>query len=88
MTEAHRTEEQVTYQVTFAGVGRSKKNWISTLQQCPTPAILERLVRKSGALMSRDVECVLDEDEEHGTIYAGMRPVGAFQIKSWESRHD
>lgn len=83
----HPSEDKVTYQVTFAEVGRGKKTWISTLNQCPTQAVLERLVRKSGALMSRDVECVLDEDEEHGTIYAGMRPVGSFQIKSWESRH-
>lgn len=82
------TEDGVTYQVTFAGVGRAQKSWIVTLKQCPTEAILARMVRKSGALLSRDVECVLDEDEEHGTIYAGMRPAGAFQIKSWESRHE
>jgi hypothetical protein len=73
--------EQSAYKVEFAGVGRDNRSWTSALQQQPTEAILERLVRKHGGLASREIECVFDEDMEHGTIIVGgYRPVGAFRV--------
>jgi hypothetical protein len=78
------TSTEHTYRITFAGVGRGKKSWVSTIKQVPTEAILARLVRKSGALMSRDIECVFDEDQEYGEIYAGMRAVGAFKVEAFK----
>lgn len=74
------TAEKVSYRVTFADVGRDKRTWTVTIEQQPTEAILERLVRKSKALMSRDIWCDFDEDLEHGVIGAGMRVVGSFRV--------
>ena len=69
------------YTVEFVGVGRNKKTWSVSLDQFPTESILERHVRKSGALMSSGIECLFDDDLEHGYIFAGMREVGAFRVK-------
>lgn len=76
------------YTVNFVGVGRSNKSWSVTMDQTPTEPILERYVRKSGALMSRDIECVFDEDLEHGIILAGMRGVGAFRVRAADQPED
>lgn len=71
-----------TYLVTFTGVGRGKRSWCERLSQTPTESILERLVRKSGALISGCIECVFDEDLEYGTvIVGGYRPVGSFRVE-------
>lgn len=71
-----------SYRVSFSGVGRSKKSWVATLDQMPTESILARLVRKSGALASSDIECAFDEDLEYGmVIVGGFRPVGAFRVE-------
>ena len=70
------------YTVEFVGVGRNNTSWSVSLDQMPTEPILERHVRKRGALMSRDIECVFDEDLEHGIILAGMREVGAFRVRA------
>lgn len=71
-----------SYRVIFVSVGRDHKSWETTLEQMPTEAILEKLVRKSGALGSRDIECVFDEDLEYGTvIVGGFRPVGSFRVE-------
>jgi hypothetical protein len=73
------TREATRYQVSFKEVGRGKKSWVEILKQKPTEAILQRVVRKSGALMSRDIICEFS-DPDHGTVYAGMRPVGTFEV--------
>lgn len=70
------------YTVEFVGVGRNNTSWSVSLDQMPTEPILERHVRKRGALMSRDIECVFDEDLEHGCIFAGMRTVGSFRVRA------
>jgi hypothetical protein len=67
------------YQVSFKEIGRGKKSWVEILKQKPTEAILQRVVRKSGALMSRGIICEFS-DPDHGTVYAGMRPVGTFEV--------
>lgn len=71
----------MNYTVEFVGVGRNKKSWSVTMDQFPTERILDRHVRKSGALMSSDIECLFDDDLEHGYILAGMREVGAFRVR-------
>jgi hypothetical protein len=72
-----------SYRVSFSGVGRGKKSWVATLDQMPTESILARLIRKSGALASRDIECAFDDENlEYGiVIVGGFRPVGAFRVE-------
>lgn len=71
-----------SYRVIFVSVGRYHKSWETTLDQMPTEAILVKLVRKSGALGSFDIECVFDDDLEYGTvIVGGFRPVGSFRVE-------
>lgn len=70
-----------SYRVTFAEIGRDKVTWSQPLDQDPTEAILERMVRKKKVLASRDVACEFDEDLEHGVVIAGMRIVGSFRVK-------
>lgn len=71
----------VRFVVAFQNVGRTKRSWSESLKQQPTEAILQRLVRKSGALMSRDIVCEFTDDT-NGTVYAGIRPVGTFSVKA------
>ena len=83
MTNADPTENQKSYRVSFKEVGRNKKSWTATLNQQPTEAVLEHLVRKSGTLGSRDIECVFDDDLEYGiVIVGGVRSVGAFRVEA------
>jgi hypothetical protein len=76
-----RSKANERFRVTFTRVGRSKMDWVSVLRQQPTLPILERLVRKSGALASRDIQCLFADDHKSGTVYAGMRAVGAFRVE-------
>lgn len=71
----------MNYEVQFIDVGRGKKCWNQTFQQEPTEPIIERAVKKSGALMSRDIEAVFD-CADAGFIAAGFRPVGRFRVIS------
>jgi hypothetical protein len=74
--------EACNYKVTFAGVGRAKKSWVSTLDHMPSEDELVKFVRKAKALGSNDIECVFDEDLEHGiVVVGGFRPVGAFRVE-------
>lgn len=76
-----RSQETCAYKVEFVDVGASKRSWTSRVRQHPTEATLERLVKKHGGLASRSIECVFDDDEEHGVVYVGgLRPVGAFRV--------
>lgn len=79
-TVTAQAKSVVRFVVAFKDVGRTKKNWSESLKQQPTEAILQRLVRKSGALMSRDIVCEFTDDA-NGTVYAGIRPVGTFTVK-------
>jgi hypothetical protein len=67
--------------VTFHSIGRGKRTWSEQLQQQPTEPVLVRLVRKSGALMSRDISCSLDERGTCGYVFAGIHTVGSFTIE-------
>jgi hypothetical protein len=69
------------YTVTFREVGRDKRTWTNRLRQLPTEAVLEKLVRQNSSLMSSTIECVFDEDLEHGVvIVGGFREVGSFRV--------
>lgn len=62
--------------IEFKNVGRDKRSWTETIEQQPTGPIIEKLVRKSGSLMSRNIFIDIDE----GKIYAGFRTVGHFEL--------
>lgn len=69
------------YKVEFIDVGRGKVSWAATLKQFPTEAVLIGLVRKKKALMSQDIWCEFDNELlEYGSVFAGMRSVGAFRV--------
>lgn len=76
------SKAKCSYRVIFVSVGRDHKSWETTLQQMPTETILAKLVSKSGAVRSRDIDCVFDDEAmEYGTvIVGGFRPVGAFRV--------
>ena len=77
-TDTHRSPD---YRVEFSGVGRNKVSWSASLKQMPTEHVLVSLVRKKKALMSNNIWCAFDNEEfEYGTVFAGMRPVGAFRV--------
>lgn len=65
--------------IRFIEVGRSKRTWEEPLKRL-TPDTIAMLVAKSGALKSRGIEIDLNIDTMSGSIYAGMRTVGRFEI--------
>lgn len=77
------TTERKSYRVRFSAVGRGKKSWSSTVSEFPSDADLAKLVRKSKALGSNDIECVFDDESlEYGTVFVGgLRAVGAFKVE-------
>ena len=66
----------------FEEVGRQKKSWTAEVatEADLTHEWLVKQVRKSGALMSQGIECIVEGD--HGRIYAGMHSVGSIRIES------
>lgn len=72
--------------INFSDVGRDKHTWRTPLL---APAgnvdLIEyeatREVRKRGALLSRDVAALLNEDGTTGIVFAGFRAVGRFVIE-------
>ncbi len=66
--------------VRFEEVGRQKKSWTAEVEEKDlTHSWLVRQVRKSGALMSQGIECIVEGN--HGRIYAGMHGVGSIHIE-------
>ena len=68
------------YRIEFLEVGRHKRSWNVTTHSEPSEAQLEKLVRKSRALLSTDVECVFNDDRTAGMVCAGHGPVGTFKV--------
>jgi hypothetical protein len=78
----------------YQNVGRTKKTWTTTCilslrkpdgspNKDAVIALEDRMlseVRKSGALMSRDIDVCINEDLATATIFAGVRPVGTVTI--------
>jgi hypothetical protein len=59
--------------VKFLNVGRDKRSWEEEIAE-PTEERLELAVRMTGFLRSQDITCT------QGVVYAGMRPVGSYQL--------
>lgn len=66
--------------VAMISVGRGQKSWTADLPD-PTVEAIAREARKN--LMSRDVYAEFESDTG-GSIYAGMRHVGRFEIGELE----
>ncbi len=67
--------------VRFVEVGRQKKTWTVEMTEADlTEKRILREIRKSGALMSQNIEFVIQGD--HGRIYAGMHSVGGIEIEA------
>jgi hypothetical protein len=67
--------------VQFKDVGRNKKSWEDRIS-VPSFEALGHCVKKSGALMSRDLDFDEDPDGMGGQVYAGMRVVGSYKLIS------
>lgn len=77
------------YEIQFTDVGRLKKCWTSKVSQRPTEAIILKLVSKSGAIVSRGVDCEFLEVLGAGTLYVGgFRPVGSFRVRELPQREN
>lgn len=64
----------------FEDVGRQKKTWTVELTEAElTEKRVLREIRKSGALLSQDIEFIIDGSQ--GRIYAGIRHVGRIRIE-------
>lgn len=66
--------------IEFLNVGRDRKNWTANVNDPSESKIIEA-IRAGRALMSRDISITYEPDDNLGTIYAGVRPVGNFTIK-------
>jgi hypothetical protein len=64
--------------VEFIEVGRNKRSWTAPMKELDEDA-LYRSVRKHGAVMSRDLSFLL-EDETNGAVLAGFHKIGTFRI--------
>lgn len=66
----------------FKDVGRDKKTWTAQFNKTVTELDIAREVRKSGALMSSEIDAEFDENATTGTIIVGgWRAVGKFAIE-------
>mgnify|MGYP001126787708 CR=1 FL=1 len=66
------------FTVKFINIGRNKYSWEKHLDEI-NPEIIEHEIRKSGSLMSRNIEVVF-QDFSKGMIFAGMYCVGRFEV--------
>lgn len=72
--------------IQFKEVGRNKKTWTAEVNELSESALL-REIKKSGALMSRGVDVVLDDGDTSGLIIVGgWRTVGTFEILHDDSK--
>jgi len=65
--------------IKFIGIGRNKLSWETELPNAAEITIC-REVEAKRALMSRDIQAIHDNETNSGRIYAGMRPVGTYQV--------
>lgn len=66
--------------VEFRNVGQNNLSWTAQMQRPANEAAIVRAIRKKGALMSRDIGIEFDPLSLSGSIYAGFRCVGRFEI--------
>lgn len=66
--------------VQFENVGRNKKSWTADIEEI-NGDLLMRQIRKHGALGSRDVSFLWDDDTNEGVVVVGgFRQVGTFRV--------
>ena len=66
--------------VTFHNVGSHKKNWIANMSNLADRELIKQ-IRRHGALMSRDIDFVWNEDGDEANIFVGMfRNVGKILV--------
>lgn len=65
--------------VQFKDVGRDKKCWEDRIS-VPSFESLEHCLKKSGAVMSRDIDFDEDPDGMGGRVFAGVRAVGTYKL--------
>jgi hypothetical protein len=66
--------------IRFKDIGRRKVTWEIKLDQMPTEPILERAVRKKGALLSHDISVSVQPGDTAGPVFAGMHHVGDWEV--------
>ena len=72
----------MTWIATFNNVGRGKVNWTEEFPEEPTDAQLMFSIRRSGALLSRDVDVERYDSGTGGEIVVvGFRTVGRFHVE-------
>ena len=69
-------------------VGRNKRSWTAKIRANPLDlgsieTAVEREVRQSGALLSRDIVAQMDTPDG-GMIFAGFHSVGRFEVAEGE----
>ncbi|MCY9864947.1 hypothetical protein OTK49_20745 [Vibrio coralliirubri] len=66
--------------VKFINVGSNNMNWTANLQSLSFRE-LERQIKSKGALMSRTLDFIFDEESQKGNIIVGVfRKVGEFEV--------
>jgi hypothetical protein len=70
--------------INFKNIGRLKRSWTEVM---PYPHLdkIAKAAKEKGALMSKDIQATYDENADlnercEGTIFAGFRPVGRFEV--------
>lgn len=75
-------EETLTV-VEFRNVGMGHKSWTDSWAGPLTHARMVRSIKAQGALGSREIDFVFDDDGVNGRIYVGIfRRVGEFTVKA------
>jgi hypothetical protein len=78
--------KRATFIVHFMGVGRQKRSWAAAIP-CdangthPDLNAIEASVRANHALASQDIDVVMGAGGLHGTIFAGIRNVGRWEVQ-------
>lgn len=70
--------------IKFKNVGRLRKSWLVTYPTMPKADVLIREVKGKGALLSRDIDVEIDEENNRGVVYAGFRTVGEVEVTTNE----
>lgn len=73
--------------VEFIDVGRDKRSWTETIEGKDLYFEIERVVRRSGAIMSRGIDVEIEEDGTGKIIVGGFRTVGTFKIRDYVSQN-
>lgn len=73
--------------VIFKDIGRDRRSWTKDFPRDPSLEAIAKEAKRSGGLLSRDIEAVVDDDGRTGAIFASFRPVGVFVILKETAAH-